>query len=57
MMDTWIAFAKTGDPNNPGIPLIPPYQTEKRATILFDKEVKVVDDPYGKERAVWEGLM
>ena len=57
MMDTWIAFAKTGDPNNPAIPALSPYSVNKRATVLFDKEVKVVDDPYGQERAVWEGLM
>ncbi len=57
MMDTWIAFAKTGDPNNPGIPLVPSYQNEQRATILFDQEVKVVNDPYGQERVVWAGLM
>jgi para-nitrobenzyl esterase len=57
MMDTWIAFAKTGNPNNPAIPALSPYAVNKRATVLFDKEISVVDDPYGQERAVWEGLM
>jgi para-nitrobenzyl esterase len=57
MMDTWIAFARTGNPNNPAIPALPPYRTDKRATVIFDKEIKVTDDPYGPERAVWEGLM
>jgi para-nitrobenzyl esterase len=57
MMDTWIAFAKTGNPNHPGIPLLEPYTTVKRATIIFDKEVKAVNDPYGPERAIWEELM
>ncbi len=57
MMDTWIAFAKTGNPNNPAIPLVAPYNPENRATLIFDKEVKVVDDPYGQERVAWEELM
>jgi para-nitrobenzyl esterase len=57
MMDTWIAFAKTGNPNNVSIPLVLPYQTGKRASIIFDKEVKVVDDPYGQERAAWDELL
>jgi len=57
MMDTWIAFAKTGTPNNPAIPVLPPYSADKRATVIFDKEIKVIDDPYGEERAAWEGLM
>jgi len=57
MMDTWIAFAKSGTPNNPAIPVLAPYSPDKRATVIFDKEIKVVDDPYGEERAVWEGLM
>jgi para-nitrobenzyl esterase len=57
MMDTWIAFARTGNPNNPAIPDLTPYSVEKRATVIFDNEIKVQDDPYGEERAAWEGLM
>jgi para-nitrobenzyl esterase len=57
MMDTWIAFARTGNPNNPALPALPPYSAEKRATVIFDKEIKVQDDPYGEERTAWEGLM
>ncbi len=57
MMDTWISFARNGNPNNAGIPPFPPYDTEKRATIIFDKEIKIVEDPYGHERAVWSDLL
>ena len=57
MMETWIAFAKTGNPNNPAIPVLSSYAVNKRATVLFDKEISVVDDPYGQERVVWEELM
>lgn len=57
MMDTWIAFAKSGTPNNKGIPQVVPYDAKKRATIVFDKKIQVVDDPYGGERAAWNGLL
>jgi para-nitrobenzyl esterase len=57
MMDTWIAFARTGNPNNPAMPALSPYTADIRATVLFDNEISVVDDPYGQERAVWDGLM
>jgi para-nitrobenzyl esterase len=57
MMDTWLAFARTGNPNNPNIPALPPYDREKRATVVFDKIIRIVNDPYGQERAVWGDLM
>ena len=57
VMDTWIAFAKSGNPNNKSIPQVAPYEAQKRATIVFDREIKVVEDPYGEERAAWQDLM
>ncbi|MFX1457566.1 MAG: carboxylesterase/lipase family protein [Promethearchaeota archaeon] len=57
MMDAWIAFAKSGNPNHKNIPKLPPYDKKNRATILFDKEVTVVQDPYGNERMAWDGIL
>lgn len=57
MMDAWIAFAHSGNPNNENIPELPPYDLEKRATILFDKKVTIQYDPYGNERESWEGIL
>ncbi len=57
MMDAWIAFARSGNPNHEDIPELPRYDKEKRATILFDKEVAVEKDPYGNERAAWEDIL
>ncbi|MBY8992088.1 MAG: carboxylesterase/lipase family protein [Candidatus Lokiarchaeota archaeon] len=57
MMDTWIAFARSGNPNHENIPELPPYDKENRATILFDKEVTIEQDPYGNERVAWEGII
>ena len=44
---TWVAFAKTGDPNNPSIPQWPAYDPQRRATMVFDTEMRVVDDYRG----------
>jgi para-nitrobenzyl esterase len=44
---TWVAFAKTGDPNNSSIPDWPAYDPQRRATMVFDTEMRVVDDYRG----------
>ena len=57
MMDTWTSFARTGNPNNKNIPNFPPYDIEKRSTIIFDKEVTIAEDPYRNERIVWKDIL
>jgi para-nitrobenzyl esterase len=34
--DAWAAFARTGNPSHPGIPQWPAYDTDERATMLWD---------------------
>ncbi len=46
MSDAWLAFARTGNPN------WPPYTPERRATMLFDVESRVVDDPNAEVRKI-----
>jgi para-nitrobenzyl esterase len=55
MSAAWVAFAKTGNPNNPAIPAWPAYNAKTRATMLFDVSSKVVDDPYPDVRAALKG--
>lgn len=57
MHSSWIAFAHTGDPNILDLPAWPVYDPERRATLLFNEQCEVVDDPQGVERAVWEGIL
>ena len=57
IMDSWIAFARTGNPSHSNIPEWPKYNTEKRSTMILGKVIKVVYDPYGKERMAWDGIM
>jgi para-nitrobenzyl esterase len=52
MADTWIAFARTGNPNNPSIPQWPAYDTETRPVMVFDTEPELVNDARGAQRAL-----
>ncbi len=45
----WAAFARTGNPSTPRLPW-PAYDTKNRATMVFNDECKVVDDPGKEER-------
>jgi para-nitrobenzyl esterase len=57
MMDSWIAFAHTGDPNCEALPSWSPYSEEKRSTMIFDRTRELRDAPDDDERAVWDGLL
>jgi para-nitrobenzyl esterase len=50
MAGAWGAFARTGNPNHGGIPQWPAYDTTARATMIFDNECKVVNNPESGER-------
>ncbi|MDQ1489587.1 MAG: para-nitrobenzyl esterase [Actinomycetota bacterium] len=55
--EAWLAFARAGDPNHPGLPAWPTYDTDRRATMLFDVDCQVADDPDAEERLAWEGRL
>jgi para-nitrobenzyl esterase len=55
MSEAWIAFARTGTPNHPGMPVWPTYDATTRAVMVFNAETAVVNDPRSTERKVWEG--
>ncbi|MDP9236807.1 MAG: carboxylesterase/lipase family protein [Chloroflexota bacterium] len=55
MSEAWIAFARNGAPDHPGIPHWPAYSLQDRATMIFDRDAACVqDDPSGEERAAWQ---
>jgi para-nitrobenzyl esterase len=47
MSDVWIAFARSGNPNTPGRPFWPRYDSQRHATMLFNVQSHVEDNPYG----------
>jgi para-nitrobenzyl esterase len=53
MSATWIAFARTGNPNNAALPRWPAFILSDRPTMIFDAETRVVNDPRGHERRLF----
>jgi para-nitrobenzyl esterase len=56
LASAWVAFAKTGDPNNPQIPHWPSYDGATRATMVFDTDTRVENDPRSEIRKFWEQM-
>jgi len=50
MSAAWVAFARSGNPNHKGIPDWKPFDTDRRATMIFNNRCRAVDDPYREER-------
>ena len=50
MSAAWVEFARSGNPNHKGIPNWAPFDTQQRATMIFNNECKAVNDPYRDER-------
>ena len=53
MADAFIAFARTGDPNCASVPAWPRFDLDRRATMLFDTDTRVVADPRREEPLPW----
>jgi para-nitrobenzyl esterase len=50
MSTAFTSFARTGIPSVPGVAAWAPYDSTRRATMVFDTQTSLVDDPYGAER-------
>jgi para-nitrobenzyl esterase len=54
----WVAFARTGNPNHPTLPDVwVPYDNTRRATMIFNDECKLLNDPYGSEQRLLHAVM
>ncbi|WP_181779162.1 carboxylesterase/lipase family protein [Pseudonocardia pini] len=53
---TWAAFARSGSPNQGGLPTWPRYEAGRRRTMIIDERPRVLDDPAGERRRVWAGV-
>ena len=52
----WVAFARTGNPNHPGLADWPAFDTTRRATMILNDECRAVDDPYGDAQRMLRAL-
>lgn len=53
----WVAFARTGNPNVPQLPAWPAYSAATRDTLLFNDEVRVVQDPDTDARRAMDAVL
>ena len=56
LASTLVAFARTGNPNNDKIPAWPAYDVHTRATMIFDNETRVENDPRSEILGFWNSL-
>ena len=52
----WTEFVVSGVPRHPHLPDWPAYDPVRRPTMLLDDSSRVVDDPLGEERGLWDGV-
>lgn len=53
VMQSYLSFAYTGDPNNELIPDWPTYNTKSRTTLLFNEDMNLADAPLDEVRKYW----
>ncbi len=53
MSASWLAFARHGAPDNPAIPPWPAYDTQRRATLVFNRQNTLVGDYDGAAMRFW----
>jgi para-nitrobenzyl esterase len=57
MSETWISFARDGNPDNPSIPHWPRFDLKNRPTMVFDLPSKIENDPRGNERKLFAPVL
>ena len=50
--ESYIAFTKTGNPNNKHVPKWPNFDLAHRPTMIFDDQVRIENDPRKPQRLV-----
>ena len=57
MMDSWLAFARTGDPSTEALGRWPSYDPDRRPTMVLGTDHELVGAPYDGERAAVDALL
>jgi para-nitrobenzyl esterase len=53
----WVQFARTGNPNHKGLPKWPEFKEPERATMIFNNECRVLNDPNREERLALRAIL
>ena len=53
MQNSFLAFARSGDPNNRSVPPWPHYTLPERATLIFDVDARLLRDPRRWQRLLF----
>ena len=56
VMDSWTAFARSGDPSTPELSW-PAYEADTKARVMLGPNVRVEQHWRAAERAVWDGVI
>ena len=57
MSSAWVAFARTGNPSCKEVPGWTAYDGKRRATMIFNNDCKVVNDPNGAEQQLLRSIL
>lgn len=52
----FVGLARSGDPNHAGLPRWRPYDLTARATMVFDVQTRMIDDPRAGERELFAAV-
>ena len=55
MSETWLAFARTGDPNHALVPEWPAYDLSTRSVMVLNASPQLVPDARGAQRRLVSG--
>jgi para-nitrobenzyl esterase len=56
LSSSWVAFAKTGNPNNSRVPPWPAFDAATRATMIFGTPTQLQNDPRSEIRSFWDHM-
>lgn len=54
--DAWLTFARSGDPSTDALHW-PPFDVERRSTMLLDRRCRIEELPREAERRCWDGII
>lgn len=57
MQESWLAFARTGDPSNDEVGAWPTYDPDSRLTMELNEATAVLEDPEAERRELWSDLL